>query len=199
MSQTPGPADSQRSLRPRLQNRDERFWRPRYTVSSSSDDDVNETQLRNSGHRSVGTRRPRRTLLNDTSTFPNISHILDDESSGTSSHSSTPRTTRANVTRIFRRTPDTTTVVSPSSTLTGTSQPSQQRHTGRMRWSKELNFKLLHAYFESTELDNNRKNYIKRLETIWNAQSTNPNIDGNKLATRVRYILNNKIYSEPEI
>ncbi|KAI5708066.1 hypothetical protein M8J77_015718 [Diaphorina citri] len=163
---------------------------------NTADEEEEPVQRRNKS--SVGTTR---TLLNNLpTTSTNISNNLDDESSGASSQSSTPKTTRTNVTRIFRRSLGASIGESPGSPLTQSSQATTiSRHSGRMRWDRNLNMKLLDAYYISTELDANRKQYMRRLEMLWNSDPTNPNIDGNKLATRVRYILKRKLYSEPEI
>ncbi|KAI5708139.1 hypothetical protein M8J77_016973 [Diaphorina citri] len=73
------------------------------------------------------------------------------------------------------------------------------RYSSHLRWSRKLNTKLLDAYYISTELDANRPHYMRRLELIWNSDPNNPVIDGNRLATRVRYIFKRKLYSKDEI
>ncbi|KAI5700255.1 hypothetical protein M8J77_020551 [Diaphorina citri] len=175
---------------PRPPNRDPRYCRPtfRYVQSSDTSDyntaDEEEEPVQRRNKSSVGTTR---TLLNNLpTTSTNISNNLDDESSGASSQSSTPKTTRTNVTRIFRRSLDASIGESPGSPLTQSSQATTvSRHSGRMRWDRNLNMKLLDAYYISTELDANRKQYMRRLEMLWNSDPTNPNIDGNKLSTKI--------------
>ncbi|KAI5693635.1 hypothetical protein M8J75_002789 [Diaphorina citri] len=84
-----------------------------------------------------------------------------------------------------------------------TSQPSttSQRNSnmGRMRWTYEHNKNLLYAYYKSTEVDSNKKNYLTRLESIWNSLYPSLPFNGNKLSGQVRSILKRNVFTSHQL
>ncbi|XP_008475797.1 uncharacterized protein LOC103512788, partial [Diaphorina citri] len=68
-----------------------------------------------------------------------------------------------------------------------------------MRWTYEHNKYLLYAYYKSTEVDSNKKNYLLRLERLWISQYPSLEFNGNKLAGQVRSILKRQIFTSHQI
>lgn len=198
MSQKPGPSNSQYSLRSRPKNRDSRYWRPRYTVSSSSSFDSDENEnVYQADNVSVGP-----ALLTQKTPPPsgNCNFPLSEtEASGTLIQSSSI-TTRASATHSNSRILSNDFSFRYSESSSGNEiQPTQNRRKGRTRWSKQKNSDLLYAYYKSTDIETNKKHYLSRLQHIWKSEFSYDQLEGNKLSTQVRSVLSRNVFSKVEI
>uniref|UniRef100_A0A8D8RYE1 Uncharacterized protein n=1 Tax=Cacopsylla melanoneura TaxID=428564 RepID=A0A8D8RYE1_9HEMI len=205
LSQTSGPADSQRILRARPSNRDERFWRPQYRYSSSSPSSSSDSEYHDASF--LPEPEPADTTQDDDSNNDSSPHYNLAESNflpnETINNSIQSVTSEASGTRRNRRrsTRSTTSQLSGlgSSQNSNPTMSTTSRSSGRMRWTKQMNTDLLSAYYMATKLETKKSSYMNEVTTIWNEKYPNTQMNNSRLNSQINSILRRNVFSRVEI